>query len=129
MTYAKCFVNGVQQTLLDAEITKNGDRTVDTGIFKFPGNVGISPSATIEYLHDCADLDNLQAIWHFEGITNDDSGNNRDLTANGSPTYVAGKYGKAITLDGSDSQYLSLTEISLSGAFTLHVWQDRFNRD
>lgn len=125
MTYAKCLVNSVEVPLLSADVTKNGDRTITTARFGFKPDASISQSDTIEYLHDCCDLANLQAIWHFEGIINDDSGNNRDLTANGSPSYTAGKYGKAITLDGSDSQYLSLTEIQLSGAFTLHVWQKR----
>ena len=42
----------------------------------------------------------LQAHYEFEGNTNDSSGNARNGTAMGNPTFVAGKVGQAINLRG-----------------------------
>ena len=43
----------------------------------------------------------LVAWWKFENNTNDSAGDNHGIT-NGNPTYVAGKVGRAISLDGDD---------------------------
>ncbi len=44
----------------------------------------------------------LEAHYEFEGNTNDSSVNARHGTATGNPTFVAGKVGQAINLDGVD---------------------------
>jgi hypothetical protein len=53
------------------------------------------------------DRANLVAHWQFEGNFDDSSGNGRHGTAMGSPTFVAGKVGQAIGLDGGD--YVEIT--------------------
>ena len=50
---------------------------------------------------------NLEAYYKFDGNVNDSSGNGRTGTEYGSPTYVAGKFGQAVDLDGS-TQYVSI---------------------
>jgi hypothetical protein len=47
------------------------------------------------------DPDKLVAWWKFENNTNDSAGDNHGTT-NGNLTYVAGKVGRAISLDGDD---------------------------
>ena len=50
----------------------------------------------------------LQAHYEFEGNTNDSSGNARNGTIMGSPTFVAGKVGQAINLRGLND-YVEIT--------------------
>jgi len=54
---------------------------------------------------------NLQGYWKLNGNANDESTNSYNLTANGSPTYTAGIFNDAVTLNGS-SQYLSIADAS-----------------
>jgi len=54
---------------------------------------------------------NLQGYWKLNGNANDESTNSYNLTANGSPTYTAGIFDNAVTLNGS-SQYLSIADAS-----------------
>ena len=47
-----------------------------------------------------AELAGLIGWWKFDGNANDSSGNANHGTENGNPTYVAGKFGQAISFDG-----------------------------
>ena len=51
---------------------------------------------------------NLAAHYEFEGTANDSSGNGLHGTVMGNPTFVAGKVGQAISLDGM-SDYVNIT--------------------
>ncbi len=65
----------------------------------------------------------LVAHYEFEGNTNDSSGNARHGTAMGSPTFVAGKVGQAISLDGID--FVDITGykgVLGSHAFSITAW-------
>jgi len=65
----------------------------------------------------------LMAWYKFDGNANDSSGNGRHGTATGAPTYTAGKFGQAITLDGSS--YVVITGykgILGGGAFSITAW-------
>ena len=59
----------------------------------------------------------------FDGNANDSSGNGKNATLNGSPTFVTGKSGQAVALSGS-SQYVSLPSGIISGLtnFTIATW-------
>ena len=50
----------------------------------------------------------LEAHYEFEGTTNDSSVNARHGTAMGSPAFVAGKVGQALSFDGADD-YVEIT--------------------
>jgi len=66
----------------------------------------------------------LQAHYEFEGNTNDSSGNARNGTAMGSPTFVTGKIGQAINLRGLND-YVEITGykgILGSNAVTVTAW-------
>lgn len=45
--------------------------------------------------------DGLIAYWSFDGDAKDGSGNNNNGDIKGSPTFVAGKFGKAISFEGA----------------------------
>ncbi len=65
----------------------------------------------------------LVAWWKFENNTNESAGANPG-TARGNPTYVAGKFGQAISLDGDD--YVDCGKPSLldfgTGNWTVSAW-------
>ncbi|MBL7185238.1 MAG: discoidin domain-containing protein [Phycisphaerae bacterium] len=66
----------------------------------------------------------LQAHYEFEGNTNDSSGNARNGTAMGSPVFVAGKAGQAISFNGIND-YVNIDGykgISGAQAFTVAAW-------
>ncbi len=71
----------------------------------------------------------LQAHYEFEGTTNDSSGNARNGTVQGNPTFVAGKVGQAISLDGLND-YVNIDgykgiladAAGVQQAFTLSAW-------
>jgi hypothetical protein len=66
----------------------------------------------------------LVARYTFDGNTNDSSGNaNHSIITYGTPTFVAGKYGSAMDLDGA-SQYTMLPAGLFASVtnFTIAVW-------
>jgi len=70
----------------------------------------------------------LQTHYEFEGNTNDSSGNARNGTAMGNPTFVAGKVGQAISFDGLNDYvnidgYKGITATNdLQPAFSITCW-------
>lgn len=70
---------------------------------------------------------NLQGYWRMEDNWNDSSANGYNLTANNSPTFSTGKYGKAGTFASASSQsasiaYSSCPNIIISGSQTWSCW-------
>lgn len=65
----------------------------------------------------------LVARYTFDGNTSDSSGNANDATATGSPTFVGGKYGSAMSLSGT-SQYAMVPAGIMAGVtnFTIAAW-------
>lgn len=61
---------------------------------------------------DTISTTSLGAYYKFENNANDSSGNGLNGTETGSPTYTTGKYGNAISLNGS-SQYVTVTDNTL----------------
>jgi len=72
----------------------------------------------------------LMAYYEFEGTYNDSSGNGQNGIAMGEPTFVAGKVGQAINLDGIDDFVdLGIPEHWPAGAAprTLCAWAQTFS--
>jgi hypothetical protein len=65
----------------------------------------------------------LVASYSFDGNLNDSSGNANHATATGSPAFVAGKYGSAMSLNGAN-QYAMVPAGIMAGVtnFTIAVW-------
>lgn len=65
---------------------------------------------------------NLQALFRFQGNAKDMKGTNNG-TLNGSPSFVTGKYGKAIELTGSSTKYVDLGNVlNITGNFSVAAW-------
>ena len=65
----------------------------------------------------------LVARYTFDGNTSDSSGNANHATATGSPTFVAGKYGSALNLNGTNQYAMVPAGIMASVTnFTIAAW-------
>lgn len=66
----------------------------------------------------------VQAYYRFESNANDSKGT-KNLTTSGSPTYASGRFGNAVDLEASSSQYLYHADdkvFDLSNTMTLSMW-------
>jgi hypothetical protein len=66
-----------------------------------------------------------EALYHFDGVTTDTSGNAQNGTAVGSPSYVAGQVGQAISLNGTTGQYVSVPNspiVTITSDITISAW-------
>lgn len=75
----------------------------------------------------------LAGYWRFNSDGKDSSGNGRDLTLIGNPTFAQGKFGQALSLDGSGNQYAirdadDSTFDFGAGDFTVQIWV-KFNTE
>lgn len=66
MPRAKLFINGVEKTVLEANINEEGNRAIDDATFKLPPDVVVKHNDEVHYLQDIIDLDGLVAAWNFE---------------------------------------------------------------
>jgi hypothetical protein len=66
----------------------------------------------------------LAAHWQLDGTFNDSSGNSRNGVASGGPTFVQGKIGQALSLDGLDDyvEVSNLASLSFETDFTWSAW-------
>ena len=63
----------------------------------------------------------LVGLWHFDDDALDSSGNNNDGTVYGA-SWVDGKFGKALSFDGSDDYVDCGTNIVITTAITIEAW-------
>ena len=101
--------------------------TVDTDIFMYYGNAGISNQQDAENVWD----ENYFAVWHMSessGIIYDSTSNNYDLFSVGSPTYrQTGAIGYGILFDDANPDYFQRDgAISITAPMTMSAW---FNDD
>ena len=73
---------------------------------------------------------NLLAHWSFDQssgtVLTDDSGNGRNGTLSGTPTWTAGRLNNALAFDGSDNVTLgNITQINGASKLTLATWMKR----
>jgi hypothetical protein len=63
-------------------------------------SIGCDSAETDDPVDDCVETDHLLAHYTFDGDVLDKSGACRDAVIGGNPTFVDGKYGSALRLDG-----------------------------
>ena len=92
---------------------------VDTFTFKANDGTADSNVATVSVT-----ITGLVGHWEMDGGVTDSAAPPNDATAIASPTYVAGKIGQAISLNGT-SQYATVpdsTDLDITGAITMAAW-------
>jgi len=68
---------------------------------------------------------NLVGHWRMENNLLDTSGNGNDGTPNGSPSYIKGAFGNAVSLNASTPDYVTIphsSSLSFGGSFTICGW-------
>ena len=81
MALVKLILNNTVTPLLWTELTKQGERAIDQMRFKLPSNRDATVNQQLLYLQDMANLEKLTAIYNFQGIVSDESGNSNNGTA------------------------------------------------
>lgn len=113
--------------------SKMGDNAWDTGRIKQAFLLAFLVVLTASALSAQSLSTALAGYWRFNGDGTDSSGNGRDLTLVGSPTFAQGKFGQALSLDGSGNQYAirgaddSAFDFG-AGDFTVQIWAN-FNTE
>ena len=69
VAWVKCFLDGVQKTIINSSLEKQGERGIDQIKIKFPPTVSIDINQKLLYIQDNADLTNLAAIYNLQGST------------------------------------------------------------
>ena len=75
MARVKLLMNGVVKNVLNATLTKQGERAIDQLKMMLPQNVSVEMNDKILWIQDFMDLGNLSAIYNFQASVKDESGN------------------------------------------------------
>ena len=124
MALTKLILNNVTTPVMWTELTKQGERAIDQFRFRLPSHKSAVVNNTVLYLQDMANLEKLSAIYNFQGIVSDESGNSNDGTAT-SVTYGTDKWnGKSATFNGTSSrvEVADSTSLAFAGEFDIFVW-------
>ena len=90
MGRVKLFIDDVEKTILESVINKQGERGVDQSKFVLPSNVNVCTNDTVEYIHDIVETSNLKAVWAFDHLAGDESGNdNHALGFSSVPSHIS----------------------------------------
>jgi len=60
--------------IIEAEVSRNGSRKVDVAKLTFPAGVKVKVNDIVSYIQDDVNIENLTAIWNFQGSYRDESG-------------------------------------------------------
>lgn len=125
MGLAKLLINDVNKHLLEASLTKEGERAVDQIKVKVPVSVPIAMNDEITYLQDIVDLANVAGVFNLQGTAEDESGNGINGTASNLVYTGSDSWGgKAAVFNGSSSK-ITIPHNSVydfSGQFDIFIW-------
>jgi hypothetical protein len=125
MTQVNLFINDIKKSLIESEITKEGDRAIDEAIIKVPPSVDVNVNDKIIIIQDMIPLDNISAIYNFNEHVNDESGYLNDSTVSAGLSYIDGQWGgKALSFNGT-STYFEVddnTKLNFDGKFEIFIW-------
>ena len=124
LAFVKLFINSIEKTLYEAELTKEGERAIDQIRLKVPKVVNPAVNQEITYIQDMVDTGKLIAVYNLQGNVEDGGGYNHHGVAT-SLTYGTDSWdGQSATFNGSASQ-ISVAHNSrfdLSSTFDVFVW-------
>ena len=124
VAWVKCFLDGVQKTIINSSLEKQGERGIDQIKIRFPPTVSIDVNQKLLYIQDNADLTNLAAIYNLQGSVKDESGNNNHGTASNITFGTDSWDGKSATFNGSNGK-ITVTDsatLDFSAKFDIIMW-------
>ena len=124
MAFVKLFINSVEKTLYEADLTKEGERAIDQIKVKVPKVVNPTVNQELKYLQDMADIKNLIAVYNLQGNAEDEGGYGHDGTAT-SLTYGTDSWdGKSAIFNGSSGN-INIphnSRFDFADAFDIYIW-------
>ena len=81
MTFVKLFINSVEETVYESDLTKEGERAIDQIKLKVPKSVNPSINQELKFIQDMVDASDLIAVYNLQGNVEDDGGYSHDGTA------------------------------------------------
>ena len=124
MAFVKLFINSIEKTLYEADLTKEGERAIDQIRLKVPKVVNPVVNQEIKYLQDMADTRNLIAVYNLQGNVEDEGGYSHHGTAT-SITYGTDTWdGQSAIFNGSSGNINipNNTRFDFSGKFDIYIW-------
>jgi hypothetical protein len=124
VAFVKLFIDSIEKTLYEADLTKEGERAIDQIRLKVPKVVNPEVNQEVKYLQDMVDIGKLIAVYNLQGNVEDEGGYGHDGVAT-SLTYGTDSWdGQSATFNGSSSQ-ISIphnTRFDFSGKFDIYIW-------
>jgi len=124
MARVKLFMNGVVKNILNASLTKQGERAIDQLKIMLPQNVSVEMNDSILWIQDFMDLGILSAVYNLQASVKDESGNLNHGTAT-SVTYGTDDWdGYSAIFNGTSSKITIPDDnsLDLSGKFHIFIW-------
>jgi len=124
MALVKLILDGTTTAILSSSLEKQGERAIDQFKFQLPTHRSATINDSVTYLQDIANLEYLTAIYNFQGILSDESGNSNNGTGT-SITYGTDKWnGKSATFNGTTSKIVvpDSTSFAFTGQFDVFMW-------
>ena len=81
MAFVKLFINSIEKTLYEADLTKEGERAIDQIRLIVPKLVNPEVNQEIKYLQDMVDIGKLIAVYNLQGNVEDEGGYGHDGVA------------------------------------------------
>ena len=66
------------ESVIKAEVSRMGSRMIDTATLTLPAGSNVAINDIVSYIQDDVPLENLTALWNFQGSTRDESGYHHD---------------------------------------------------
>lgn len=124
MARVKLLMNGVVKNVLNATLTKQGERAIDQLKIMLPQNVSVEMNDSILWIQDFMDLGILSAVYNLQASVKDESGNLNHGTAT-SVTYGTDDWdGYSAIFNGTTSKITIPDDnsLDLSGQFHIFIW-------
>ena len=124
MTFVKLFINSVEETVYESDLTKEGERAIDQIKLKVPKSVNPAINQELKFIQDMVDASDLIAVYNLQGNVEDEGGYSHHGTAT-SITYGTDTWdGRSAIFNGSSGN-INIphnSRFDFSSDFDIYVW-------
>ena len=124
MTFVKLFINSVEETVYESDLTKEGERAIDQIKLQVPKSVNPIINQELKFIQDMVDASDLIAVYNLQGNVEDEGGYSHHGTAT-SITYGTDTWdGQSAIFNGSSGNINipNNTRFDFSGKFDIYIW-------
>ena len=72
MTFVKLFINSVEETVYESDLTKEGERAIDQIKLQVPKSVNPIINQELKFIQDMVDASDLIAVYNLQGNVEDE---------------------------------------------------------